>query len=1475
MGATDILYLLRFYLLTTLTCLTIEAWPRYRITSVAATNNDILDFVPVHYRSIRYLANLFSRATYSYLDPWMRRGYTGKPGPITADDVPEMVLSEALAGPTAARIQEAWTKAVEEARRAAGVMNKDSHTKGIRGRGGEGGGGQGQGNKNEETTAMEKLDLRFVILFRMEGWWQALIPMMVYRLLGLCCGLVVPVLLKHFLRFLEQSSSSSSSLPSSTPPPPPPPMRVGLLLTGGMFVASALSSALLIASIQMAVEHGQMIRGGLIDLIYRKSLVLAPEARQAHTVGSIVNRMSVDCDKWAINKGAIYAVYSTIGWSIAAGILVVLILMPIQGRLGAKLNKSEAVKLNRMDERVRLMAEILASIKVIKLYGWEASFQNKINGVRQEELQALRKMTWTRALMDIVLTSTTLLMALSTFAVYAMVGGPGFTPGKMTVDVVFASIALFGMVSEPMDMISHCMASMISLKVSSRRIQEFLLSDEMDETVVDRYPRERGQPNAVAIRLEHATMTWSRPPKVVAAAGTPGVSGGDDQGQDAHRTEEAVDESSPLLANGRQKQYHHHPSSTTTTAKPVLSNIDLTCHGRTLTAVVGRVGQGKSSLLSAIIGEMYKLEGSISVYGSVAYVPQQAWILHGTIRHNIVLNKQYDPVKYNRVLDACCLKPDIEILPAGDMTEIGERGINLSGGQKQRIALARATYQDADIYLLDDPLSAVDAHVGHHMWTHLLGPKGILRNKTRVLVTHGIHHLHMTDQIVTLHEGRISEKGRFQQLVARRGDFFRLINEGRAEALARRRSSGSLIVLGGTVDAGGGGGGAHADDSNLLGHTGEMHSPLPVERTEVAKDDNGDNKAGELTAEETVSEDLAGWWIYRRYAKAATYRNVVLVIMLFMAAQALHIATNIWLKYWIDNESEHNRDSPHRSASYYLGMYGLLVAFYMVANGIANYVTPVVGGLRAAAIVHDGLLSRVLRLPMSFFDTTPQGRVLNRFSSDLEPIDSKLAMSFVTVFTFTFTIVGTILVIAFSTPIFLFVVPPAVLAYLLVQRYYIQTSSTLKKIYHTTQSPLYSHFAETLAGVSSLRVQEELRDEFVEQNERKADNMFQKNLAFSLSNRWLAIRLEWLGSTMVLVAGLSATAKAQEVDPGMVGLALSYAVNITATINYLVRYVSEIQNSMANLERIYEYSEKPTEAPATSAEMGAAEEDRHLLDKWPQQGRIQFVNYSTRYRQGLDLVLRDVSFEAQPGEKIGIVGRTGAGKSSLTLALFRIVEAANSYWAKASEQPREAQGRDHQLSPDEEVEGGAIVIDGVDISTIGLNDLRRHLSIIPQEPILFAGTLRENLDPFGERLDVDLWEALERAHLKSHVSTLPGGLWSVVAQGGENFSMGQRSLICLARALLRKTKILVLDEATSSVDVQTDELIQQTIRTEFKDRTILTIAHRIKTVMDYDKILVLENGRVVEFDTPAALLQRGADSLFFSLAKQAGEAKRV
>ena len=566
--------------------------------------------------------------------------------------------------------------------------------------------------------------------------------------------------------------------------------------------------------------------------------------------------------------------------------------------------------------------------------------------------------------------------------------------------------------------------------------------------------------------------------------------------------------------------------------------------------------------------------------------------------------------------------------------------------------------------------------------------------------------------------------------------------------------------------------------------------------------------------------------VYRLYFGAMGTFPVIMLLALFILGQGCQLGMNYWLSYW---SSQDSNDRIYM----YLGVYtalGVCYSLFVISQSIVTYVTC---GIKAATTLHEGLLQNVMRAPMSFFDTTPLGRIINRFSKDQNTIDETLPRTFQAYFRTLSQVFGILLVISIGSPYFTLAILPLAFLYFYVQRYYLATSRELKRLESTTRSPIYSHFSETLNGVASIRAFDQSQN-FIKENERRLNDNQLAYYPTIASNRWLAIRLEAVGSMVVLLAALFAVVSFGKVDSATVGLTVSYALTITQTLNWMVRMSCDLEANIVAVERAKEYTHIKTEAPAIIPE-------NRPPKSWPSRGEIEFRGYSTRYREGLDLVLKEVSCFIASNEKIGVVGRTGAGKSSLTLALFRIVES----------------------------DSGAIVVDGNNISTLGLQDLRSNLTIIPQDPVLFTGSIRDNLDPFFQYSDEQVWKALECAHLGAYVRSLEKKLESTVTQGGENLSVGQRQLVCLGRALLRKTKVLVLDEATAAIDVETDSIIQKTIREEFKDCTIITIAHRINTIMDSDRILVLDHGKVVEFDKPETLLQNHS-SVFYSLAHQAG-----
>ncbi|KAK3834478.1 MAG: multidrug resistance-associated protein 3 [Linnemannia gamsii] len=1365
----------------------VEAWPRGR-TQVQIKSG----------ASRSEKANLFSRISFNYLQPIITQGYKI---PLAAKDIAGMVPRRIKTEFSHDLLNNHWQKAIAKA-----------------------------------AAKESKPSLFWTVMTAYGPQW---VPIMIYRIVASTLTYVLPTLLNELLSFIGSQSS-----------PNPQPVSFGVILAFGMFFASLLNSFFMAQYFQASLDVGLEARTALIAMIYRKSLKLSSAAKQKSTAGEINNHMSVDAERWndAITFFpmfvsipyelciALWLLYQHIGWSVFTGLGTILILLPVQGIVGKFFTKAKASKLESMDGRIRTMNEILSGIKIVKLYGWEESFKERIAVFRNRELSSLRKIGTIFSFMSIMFQSMPLIVTLVSFSVYATVGGPNFGPGDMSPQKVFVSISLFGMLNRPIGMLSHIIATTISVTVATSRIQKFLMAEEILGTTTESIKTMPEDPSVPIIKIKDGVFAWETEGPEAETPKEKRIREKQEAKKQAQLEKEARKAGKPIPEKSVpvEKDYG-----------PTLTNINLAIARGDLTAVVGRVGQGKTSLLNAIIGDMYKRQGSVRVYGRMAYVAQQAWIVNATLRDNILFGNDFDQARYDQVIMASGLLPDIDMLPAGDQTEIGERGINLSGGQKQRVSLARAAYENADVYLLDDPLSAVDAHVDQHLWQHLIGPNGLLKDKTRVLVTHAIHHLEQADQIVVIRDGEISETGKYDALMDAHKAFYQLIKDYSVNEGKKRKEK---VADGEITDD-------ESDASTQAGIDNETKEEVAV----VKKDD----KAG-LVAEEKMVHGSVSWSVYSIYAKAASYKLSILIIIFFLGCQGLQIGTNVWLKYWTTQSG-----AEKHSVGEFLGVYAALVIAFLIATVTATYITMVTAAIRASTLLHESLLSKLLHLPMSFFDTTPLGRIVNRFSSDIFSIDELTPWNFINVFVCGASVLGTIVVIGTTTPVFLAVVPPLVILYLLIQTFYIRSSRALKRIDSVSKSPIYQHFSETLAGVTTIRALA-ANDRFISENAAKTDIAANAFFVWVSTNRWLQIRLEALGAIVVLAAALFVVLRRGSLDSSSAGLAMSYALSVNQDITWLVRSYCDLNNQLVAVERVNEYANKNPEAPVKT--------DVVLPENWPQNGLVEFRNYSTRYREGLDLVIKNISFTVQPAEKVGIVGRTGAGKSSLTLALFRIVEAANSHWAKASHN-----GADEDADPTKaeiadlaavnvEEDGGSIWIDGVDISTVGLQYLRQHLAIIPQDPTLFVGTVRENLDPFDELEDVQLWEALERAHLKDHISSLAGGLSFKVSQNGDNFSVGQRSLICLARALLRKTKILILDEATAAVDVETDELIQRTIRKEFKDRTILTIAHRIKTVMDSDKILVLEKGRVQEFEAPAMLLKR-PDSLFFSLAQQAGEIK--
>ncbi|KAM7353891.1 multidrug-Resistance like Protein 1 isoform 2-T2 [Cochliomyia hominivorax] len=1166
-----------------------------------------------------------------------------------------------------------------------------------------------------------------------------------------------------------------------------------------LFVLAALQTIILGQYFHRMFTVGLRIRTALINAIYRKALVISNATRKESTVGEIVNLMAVDAQRfmdlttylnmlWSAPLQislALYFLWQLLGPSVLAGLAVMIILIPVNGVIANRIKTYQIRQMKYKDERVKLMNEVLSGIKVLKLYAWEPSFEKQVLEIREKEIATLKSTAYLNASTSFLWSCAPFLVSLVTFATYVLIDENNVLDATKT----FVSLSLFNILRFPLTMLPMLISNIVQTQVSVKRINKFMNSEELDPNNVQHDPR---KPNPLSI--VNGSFSW-----------------GDED--------------------------------------VTLKNINIEVKKKNLCAIVGTVGSGKSSVIQAFLGEMEKITGSVNTVGSIAYVPQQAWIQNATLRENILFGKSYDRKRYNRVIDACALRADIDMLSAGDQTEIGEKGINLSGGQKQRISLARAVYSDADLYFLDDPLSAVDSHVGKHIFEEVVGPKGLLATKTRILVTHGITFLPQTDIIYVMKMGEISESGTYQELLNKKGDFsdflLQHIQEGNEEVedldVIKQQLEGTLksdelkgkfekvIKLARTESL---------SDSVSVRSFESGRSSLRRRRIDrqdseismvsvTSKTKLQIEEQGKLIETEKSRTGGVQFAVYKHYIKSVGIFLSLATLILNFVFQAFQIGSNLWLTKWSNDKLMAN-DTSRRDM--YLGVYGAFGFGQVIARYLSGLFLAL-GCLHSSREVFIKVLTMVFKWPMELFDTTPLGRILSRFSKDIDTCDTILPSVFQQFLSTCFSVLATIVVISISTPIFLAVIIPIAFLYYFAQRFYVATSRQLMRLESVSRSPIYSHFGETVTGVSTIRAYS-VQDRFIEESDTKVDKNQVCKYPSLIANRWLAIRLEMVGNLIILFASLFAVLGGQT-NPGLVGLSVSYALQVTQTLNWLVRMSSDIETNIVAVERIKEYGETKQEAPWEL-------ENSRVPRDWPLQGQVVFENFKVRYREGLDLVLRGISFKIAGGEKVGIVGRTGAGKSSLTLSLFRIIEAA----------------------------GGRILIDDIDISTLGLHMLRSRLTIIPQDPVLFSGSLRINLDPFEVKSDAEIWKALELSHLKTFVKSLPAGLNHEISEGGENLSVGQRQLVCLARALLRKTKVLVLDEATAAVDLETDALIQKTIRSEFKECTVLTIAHRLNTIMDSDKVILLDKGEISEFDSPQNLLNN-PQSAFYSMAKDA------
>ncbi|XP_046392414.1 ATP-binding cassette sub-family C member 4-like isoform X2 [Ischnura elegans] len=1119
------------------------------------------------------------------------------------------------------------------------------------------------------------------------------------------------------------------------------------------------------------------------------------------TVGQIVNLMSNDVNRFdfslifahyiwmaPLNTVLITVIlWFKLGVSALVGVAAMLLTIPLQSWMGRMTSKLRAKTAVRTDERVKLMNEIITGIQVIKMYTWEIPFAKLVSTARKSEIKQVRYSSYLRGVYLSFILFTTRTAVYTTVLAYTLFGN------EITAEKVFVLTSYYSIICWTMTLnFPQAIAQIAEARVSIQRIQKFMLYEEIDVNT-----RNTEASHSQEISVVDATAKWS----------------------------------SNVTEN-------------------TLSKVSLTVKPGALVAVIGQVGAGKTSLLQAILGELPLISGSIKVDGKISYSCQEPWTFGGTIRQNILFGQEYDRKRYNKVVEACALSPDFKQFPYGDSTVVGERGVSLSGGQRARLTLARAVYNDADVFLLDDPLSAVDSHVGRHLFDECIA--GYLSSKTRILVTHQLQYLKKVDEIIILNNGKIEGRGNYEELQKTGLDFAMLLKhdeedpdkidskEGKGNSLSRQTSRGSSRTNSESMDA--------------------------------------DEIEEKQKVEESRSHGSVSGSVYGRYFAAGGHPCVIVILfLLFFMAQALASACDFWVTFWTNMEELRQKDIllekslgtatepgfsfaneslvPEFNTSFTEKMahvngdplylvfntenciyiYSTLIFLTIVVTLARSFLFFTVC-MRASVNLHNAMFQSIAHATMRFFNTNPSGRILNRFSKDMGSIDEMLPQTMVDSLQIFLSLLGIIIMVSIMN--FWLVLPTLIIGIIFyyLRNIYLSTSRSVKRLDGVARSPVFSHLNASLQGLSTIRAfgaQDILIKEFDNFQDTHSSAWFM----FITTSRAFGLWLDLFCFVYISLVTISFLVMGGDTFGGNVGLAITQSIGLTGMFQWGMRQSAEMENQMTSVERVVEYTDVEKEPPLVSPP------DSRPPMKWPFAGKISFEKLSLFYNPDDPPVLKNLNFAVESHEKVGIVGRTGAGKSSLIAALFRLTDLK-----------------------------GSITIDGLETTkTMGLHDLRSKISIIPQEPFIFSGTLRKNLDPFDEFPDYVLKKALEEVELKDAVEDLAGGINAVMSEGGSNLSVGQRQLVCLARAIIRNNKILVLDEATANVDPKMDAVIQKTIREKFSDCTVLTIAHRLHTVMDSDRVLVMDSGEVAEFDKPFVLLQN-TNGILFGMVQKTGKA---
>ncbi|CAM0874774.1 unnamed protein product [Alopecurus aequalis] len=1108
----------------------------------------------------------------------------------------------------------------------------------------------------------------------------------------------------------------------------------GVVLALGLLLCKCLESLAQRQWYFQTRRVGIQVRSLLSAAIYRKQQKLSCVASIKHSSGEIMNYLIVDAYRvgefpfwfhrtWTtgLQLGiALTVLYNAVGPATIASVLVILLTLLLNAPLARQQQDFYKKLMKAQDMRLKAMSESLVNMKVLKLYAWEAHFKSVIEHLRELELKWLSAFQLGKAYTSVVFWASPALVSAATFIACYFLGVP-LDPVN-----VFTFIAALRLVQDPINHIPNVIGSVIQARVAFSRISSFLGESELQK---DQVSMEHCACSQYPIVFKYGYFSWD--------------------------------------SSGNSN----------------LRNINLEVKAGTKVAICGEVGSGKSTLLAAILGEVPKTEGMSQVCGKVAYVSQDAWIQTGSLQENILFGSNMDKQRYKETLRWCSLVHDLESLPFGDLTQIGERGVNLSGGQKQRVQLARALYYDADIYLLDDPFSSVDAGTAASLLNEYV--MGALSKKTVLLVTHKVEFLHAFDSVVLMSHGQIMHAASYQELLVSSKQFQDLVNAHEVTTDFPNVKKAAYY------------GGRQFERDVSVNHGLEKEYVKSSVLDQLIKTEE----------REFGDTGLKPYLMYLKQNKGYIYASLVAITNIIFASG--QVFQNSWLAANVQNPCV-------STLNLVLGYTAIGCGSIIFLLSRALFVVNL--GLRTSRPLCDQLLSALFRAPMSFFHSTPLGRIVSRVSSDLSIVDLDLP------FTMSFSICSTLNayinlgVLCFFTWQTLLVAAPVIIMSVKLQRYYLASSKELMRINGTTKSLIANHLGESIAGAVTIRAFKQ-EHRFFARSLELIDNNASPSFHCFAATEWLTQRLEIMGSAILSASALVITLRAGTYSPGDVGMLLSYGLSLNMLFLFSIQNQCSLANQIISVERLGQYIGIVSEAPYIL-------KHHQPPDAWPSVGKIELKSLEIKYNPDASPVLHGITCTFQGGDKIGIVGRTGCGKTTLINAIFRLVEPS----------------------------GGKIIIDGHDITAMGLYDLRSRIGLIPQDPILFYGSIRHNLDPQGHFSDEQIWEVVGKCQLIEAVKEKQG-LDSHIVEGGSNWSMGQRQLLCLGRALLRRSRILILDEATASIDNATDAIIQKIIRTEFKDSTVITVAHRIPTVMDCTRVLVINNGKMVEYHKPQKLMQ--------------------